>query len=26
MGVDSTHPDAVKRHRPRDAATSGSQS
>jgi len=26
MGVDSTHPDAVKRHRPRDVATSGPQS
>jgi Fumarylacetoacetate (FAA) hydrolase family len=25
MGADSTHPEAVKRHRPRDAGTSGSQ-
>jgi hypothetical protein len=25
MGTDSTHPEAVKRHRPRNAATSGSQ-
>ena len=25
MGVDSTHPEAVKRHRPRDAGASGSQ-
>jgi 2-keto-4-pentenoate hydratase/2-oxohepta-3-ene-1,7-dioic acid hydratase in catechol pathway len=25
MGADSTHPEAVKRHRPRDAAISGSQ-
>jgi hypothetical protein len=23
MGADSTNPEAVKRHRPRDAATSG---
>jgi len=25
MGADSTHPEAIKRHRPRDDATSGSQ-
>jgi hypothetical protein len=25
MGADSTHPEAVKRHRPRDAGASGAQ-